>query len=153
MLANHAEREHPSRHPDAEEHAPGHEEGEGAEPNGEGAEPETGRDRRQHEDAAHPIGEPSHRQEREQVDDLGQPEQLRHPGAVQAELARARSGMRNWLIDDQASPMMIPTANMSHTMGGMRPAGRRRGPRSRPARLAARAGRETVAGGAARGGG
>ena len=28
--------------------------------------------------------------------------------------------MRNWLIDDQASAMMIPTANMSHTMGGMR---------------------------------
>ena len=46
VLANHAEREHPSGHPEAEEHAPGHDEGERAESDGEGAEPETGRDRR-----------------------------------------------------------------------------------------------------------
>ena len=29
-------------------------------------------------------------------------------------------GMRNWLTDDHTSAMMIPTANISQTMGGAR---------------------------------
>ena len=89
MLADHAERKHPPRQPEAEEHASGHEEREGAETNRPGPETEQARHDRQHEPAADPVGEPTDRQERRQIDDLREAEQARDAAAVQAELARA----------------------------------------------------------------